>query len=442
MGTVVAALMVLGVLGQSLPAEGITLRDCVETALVSNPGIQASAERVEAARKMIGQARSGFYPQVYVSGNYTTTDNAPQAFMMNLNQRKLDMRAPEFDPNWPGDTDNIRFSVGAEFRVFDGGQRFIEVAKAKLGKQARQERLLTVQNELIYQVVRGYYGVLQAEAFVVVQKESVESLKESLRVSRGRYSAGSVFKTDVLNLEVKLAQAQEDLIKAQNGVQLAIAALNTAIGKDIIPPTGLPAPAEHGECVDPSKQGIGTTDRRPELAAAKRMALLKQREYSGAVRGYSPVVNAFASYDWDTDYHSDPQGSYTVGVSARWELFTGFRRPSAIAQKKAEWRAAQRDLEKLRANLQLDLKQAYLRAVEAFKRLSVVKKSVESAEEALRITRERYKEGAANITELLTAQVGLTAMRTRDVAACYDYLTAMSNVRRARGELIADFGAK
>lgn len=429
------------VLVQSLPADGVTLKDCVDAALVSNPGIQASAQRVEAARKMIGQARSAFYPQVYVSGNYTTTDNAPQAFMMSLNQRKLDMRAPEFDPNWPGDTDNIRFSVGAEFRVFDGGQRFIEVTKAKLGKQARQARLRTVQNELIYQVVRGYYGVLEAEAFVVVQQESIESLKESLRVSRGRFSAGSVFKTDVLNLEVKLAQAQEDLIKAQNGVQLAIAALNTAIGKDIIPPAGLPAPAEQGECIDPAKQGMGTIDRRPELAAAKRMTLLKEREYSGAIRGYSPVINAFGSYDWDTDYHADPQGSYTVGVSARWDLFTGFRRPSAIAEKKAEWRASQRDQEKIRADLRLDLKQAYLRSVEAFKRVSVVKKSVESAEEALRITSNRYKEGAANITELLTAQVGLTAMRTRKVAACYDYLTAMSNVRRAQGELIADFGA-
>jgi len=172
------------------------------------------------------------------------------------------------------------------------------------------------------------------------------------------------------------------------------------------------------------------------------MMLLKQRAYSSAIRGYFPVVNAFASYDWDTDYHADPQGSYMVGVNARWDLFTGFRRPSAIAQKKAKWRASQRDQEKVGANLRLDLKQAYLRSVEAFKRLSVVKKSVESAEEALRITSERYKEGAANITELLTAQVGLTAMRTRKVAACYDYLTAMSNVRRAQGELITDFVEK
>ena len=38
---------------------------------------------------------------------------------------------------------------------------------------------------------------------------------------------------------------------------------------------------------------------------------------------------------------------------------------------------------------------------------------MESAEEALRITRERYEQGAADITELLTAQFGLTDTRTR-----------------------------
>jgi OMF family outer membrane factor len=67
--------------------------------------------------------------------------------------------------------------------------------------------------------------------------------------------------------------------------------------------------------------------------------------------------------------------------------------------------------------------------------LETIRKSVESASESLRITRVRYREGVAGITDLLTAQVGLTAMRTRSVAALYDHATAVSNLQRARGEL-------
>ena len=67
--------------------------------------------------------------------------------------------------------------------------------------------------------------------------------------------------------------------------------------------------------------------------------------------------------------------------------------------------------------------------------LDVAGKSLASAEEALRITRERYQQGATDITELLTAQVGLTATRTRLAAARYDYLIARSNLERAQGRL-------
>ena len=87
-------------------------------------------------------------------------------------------------------------------------------------------------------------------------------------------------------------------------------------------------------------------------------------------------------------------------------------------------------------NLRLDLKQAQLESGEAWERLEVTQRSVASAEEALRITSERYRQGAADVTDLLTAQVGLTATRSRSTAAYYDLLVAQSNLKRARGELV------
>ena len=138
-------------------------------------------------------------------------------------------------------------------------------------------------------------------------------------------------------------------------------------------------------------------------------------------------------------FRSDFKDSYTVGVMAEWEFFSGFQKPSAVAQAKAAWQAAQQDEKETRNKLKLDLQQAYIQSREAQKRLSVVSKSVESAEEALRITNVMYKEGAVNIAELLTAQVGLTATHSRNVAAYYDYLIAISNVQRARGDLVSRY---
>jgi outer membrane protein TolC len=388
---------------------------------------------------MIRQAQSAHYPRLYVSGAYQMTDNPPQAFMMDLNQRGLDMRNPAFDPNDPEDTDNLRFSVGLAYRLYNGGLNSLNIRMAGEEKKAKELQLASVQNELIYQVTRGYYRILQAQAFVRVQAESVTSLEENLRVATARFQAGSAVKTDVLNLDVKLAQAREDLILAENSVQVAIAALNAAIGEDMIRLNGLPVPYQNELKELPIRLDYTVIENRPELKAAKKMSAIIETSYRKAAKALYPTVNAFGSYDVDSGNASEFENSYLVGIAARWEFFDGNQRWNKALSAKSEWQAARREEKKVTNNLRLDLHQAFLKASEAWQRLEVTKKSVANAKEALRITGEQYKEGAADITVLLTAQVGLTAQETRNVAAYYDYLTALSNFERAHGGAVRKY---
>lgn len=416
-------------------ASAVTLEDCIATALTDNPDAQAAARRVESARAAIREAESAYYPQLTLAGTYARTDNAGQAMFMALNQRGLDMMAPGFDINNPGDTENLRASVGAKMRLLDGGQRGLYRDMAKLGTAATKAQEEAIRNELIYQVTRGYYGVLQAQAFVKVQEETVASLDENLRVANERFKAGSAVQTDVLNLEVKLAQAREDSIRAQNGAQLAIAALNTAIGQDLVPQGPLAEKERTDLTPPPVPQDAGVIEDRAELKAARLNTRIQENAWKKSKRDYFPTVSAFGSADWDSDVSADFEQSYFAGAVAEWEFFTGFRRGASTDSAKANYEAAKAQERKARDNLKLDLTQAQLAINEAWERLDVASRSVTSAEESLRITRERYQQGAADITEFLTAQVGLTATRTRNVAAYYDYLTAQANLKRAQGVL-------
>ena len=428
-----AVMILVMVLGLSLPGQAVTLETCIQTALENNPDIQAGITRIKAAKYMIKQAESAYYPRLYLSGTYSMTDNPPQAFMMSLNQQDLEMTDPDFDPNDPGHTDNMRLSVGLKYRFYDGGINSINIQMAKAGKQLRELGLRVVQNELIHQVTRGYYGVLQAQSFVAVQEESVKSLEESLRVATVRFNAGSAVKTDVLNLEVRLAQAQEDNIRAKNGAQLSIASLNMAIGSDLISTGGLPVPAREEIREKPQDLDFSVVENRPELKVSHAMAGIKEQSYEKVSREFRPNMSAFGSYDFDSGDFAEFENSYLMGVMAEWEFFDGYQRPNKARTAKAEWQTAKNESLKARNNLRLDLHQAYLKAMDAWERMGVSEKSIESASEALRITAELYKEGVADITVLLTAQVGLTTQKTRSVAAYYEYLTALSNYDRARG---------
>jgi outer membrane protein TolC len=83
-----------------------------------------------------------------------------------------------------------------------------------------------------------------------------------------------------------------------------------------------------------------------------------------------------------------------------------------------------------------------IQAAESWQRLEKIRKSVGSASEFLRITRVRYREGVAGITDLLTAQVNLTAISTRSVAAAYNHAAAVSNRQRAHGELYTRYSVQ
>ena len=433
---VVLVIVFSGTMGMSQAA---SLEACVTAALDNNPDVQAGMERINAARYMIKEAKSAYYPRLYLAGSYAYTDNPTQAFMMTLNQRNLNMMSPGFDPNEPDATDNTRFTLGLKYRLYNGGTNAIGIEMAEVGKEAYEFQLRAMRNELVYQVTRGYYGVLQAQAFVQVQEESIRSLEENLRVARERYKAGSAVKTDLLNLEVKLAQAREDLIRAGNGVRLAIVSLNTAIGSDLIPQEGLPAQEQVEIDYIPAQLNYGDIENRAELMATRKMVSMKEQTHKKSRHSNYPTLDAYGTYDVDTGDLNEFENSYLVGVVAEWEFFSGFQGSNQNKSTRAEWQVAKYEEQKVYNNLRLDLHQAYLQSLEAWQRLEVARKSVESAEEALRITSEQYKGGVADITILLTAQVGLTAQKTRDVAAYYDYLSALSNFERARGNAVLKY---
>lgn len=404
----------------------------IRAALERNPGIRAMTHRVAASQAALRQARSARLPRLGASAAYTLTDNAPQAFMMKLNQRQLDMREPGFDFNQPGDTENVRLSLGVKYRLYDGA-RGARIGGAGIGGQIAAAQEQALRNALVHEVTRGYYQVLQAQAFVAVQTAALTSLEESLRVAGERFTSGSAVKTDVLNLEVQTAQARENLIRARNGVQLAIAALNTAIGDEAVSEAGLSTPAL--QPVAPAAVPADAELARPEMRIGDLQAKAAAWMLKAARRERGPVLNAFGSSDWDSEDLSDTESSYTAGLALEWEWFSGFEKGAKVDEARQLLQAAEAGREQVRRELALERRQATLALEEAWARLQVTSQAIASAEEALRITRAQYTEGAAEISVLLVAELGLTETRMRDTAAMYDYQIAKSNLARAMGLL-------
>ncbi len=412
----------------------ITLTECIETALEMNPDLEAAAYRVKASRAARLQARSPWYPALSVSGSYMRTNNPSQAFMMELNQKKLDMTDPGFDPADPDDIDSTRIRLNMKYLLYDGGRTRLNEEMAEQGIDISRYERAAVKNELVYEVARSYYEALKAGELIAVFRETADSIEKSLQLANQRFREGTAVKTDVLNLEVQLAQAKEDLIVAENGFSLAIAALNTSIGADIVHPDKIVPP--EGKITAPAVDAADqyTVAQRPELQAAALIIKSKKLDLRHAKRAYLPSVEAMGALDLDSPVSDNFEDSYVAGVTAKWDIFSGYARSARVSESRALRNEALAFLKKTRKQLQLDLKKAELQLSNAFQRLDVTRKAIENAEESLRITRERYENGAVEITALLNAQSAMTASSVRNKAAYYEYLEALANMKRATGE--------
>ena len=406
-----------------------TLDLLLAQALEQNPGLQALTHRLQRANALQREARASYYPQFGATANYVRTDNPPQAFMLQLNQRELDMRDPAFDPNAPDDTANAQLALNLQYQLYDAARSPRQQA-ARLQQNLSYENQAAARNALIHAVTQGYYQVLQAQAFATVQTAAQASFAESLRIAEERYASGAAVRTDVLNLEVQLAQANENLIRANNGVQLAIAALNATIGSDTICANGLQVP---DTTVLAPEQQPQDERQRPERVAANLQRDLAAQHVRMARAQHWPTLYAFGSMHWDTERFDDTSESYIAGIAMQWNGFDGGRTSARIDAARAAQDAADAQIQETILNLELEKKHANLQLHEAWERIQVTERAAESAEEALRITRALYQEGAVDVATLLVAEVARTETRMRATAARYDYLIAQSNVKRAAG---------
>lgn len=430
-GRVLPGLIVM--LGLALRAYPVPIQEAIEVALTENPGLQQAMHRVDAASGALLQAEAAYYPHVTLSGEYAWTDSPTQAFMMTLNQRALALNDPALDFNNPDDTDNLHAAATVRYTLYDGGMRQARRQQATWGSEAEAHTVDALHNQLIYQVTKAYLRALQARERITVREAELASMEEHLRVAQRRLDEGAAVITDVLNLQVQMEQAREKRIAAQNGLRLALSALNTAIGVDLVTADALIPPGD--ALPDLPAARVNQLRDHPELKATRSLLGIREAAIGASRSQGRPALNAFGSLNWDQDPSDDGEHSYVVGVAVQWSLFDGFRTRGALHEAQAQKRETEARYTDTHNQLRHALTQARIRAEDARERLAVARTGAERAREAQRITREQYEAGAVTVSDLLTAQAGLTSALMRRTAAFYDYLIARTDVGRAQGTL-------
>jgi outer membrane protein len=418
-------LTALAVASHLSAVETLTLSQAIARALADSPDARIAASRIDASEAMLMQARAAFQPQVKVQTGYILTNQPVNVFGMALNQRSF---SPSLDFNNVPDADNWMSGASLTLPLYAGGKNIAGRDAALAALNASQHGATAVNQVLAYEVTRTFLMIHKTKALIEAAQASVQSFESNLQLSGKRIAAGTALKTDALDLELRLAQAREDLSRTQNANTLTRQSLAMLLGIESgevdaspsLPPLEAPS----------SSQIIN----RPEILMAESIAQAAAARIRQASSGWKPSVNAFGSAEHNRGGQFDGQGTnYTVGVMAHWDVWDGHLTRGRVNQAEAELTAAQENVRRQRLAVTLEVQQARSSLSESIERLAVSAKSVQLAEESVKLTRERFESGLALAAQLIDAETALTAARVRRAEAETDRRVAVAALRRALG---------
>lgn len=405
------------------------MEQAVRRALEANPSILAARHDLQGAEEGRKSARGAFLPSATAQYGYTHTDHdKPKPRKTGEAQREADL--------WNAGL-NIHQDIFTGWRILSTYQRSV------LSKDQTAATLQNAELTLVGLVQQNFLGLLKAREDVRAAQDSLARLQEQLKVTRAFYDVGLKPRLDVLQAEVDLAQAEDNLIESKNSVETQHARLNTLLN---IP---LTADVEYEGSLDytPFSQTIEQVltrayHNRPDLYIAAKSVEIALKDESIARSGYYPQLGA--DFDWTT-FGDDPAASgsdlvktefseWSIGVNATWTFWEWGENYYAVQQAKENVKSLISTADNTRQEATFDVKSNHLSIFKAAESIKVNRKAVEAAQEGYRMAVARYQAQVGTNTDVLDAQERLTNAEADLIAALADYRIALSRMYVSMGE--------
>jgi outer membrane protein TolC len=420
----------------------LTLAEAARTAQTTHPSIQAAAARLDAAVHRIEQARSGMLPKLNYQESYQRSNNPVFVFSTLLTQRRFLEDNFRIGPlNNPASIQNFQSVLTVDQTLYDFGMTRRQTQLAELQRKLTAEERRLLEMNLAAGAARVYLGVLLAEEALRVAREAVASATADLKRAEDIRAAGMSTDADVLSIRVHLAAMKENEIARRSDLQVAMAALNDALGAPLDTPRQLttklaPVAAPLGAIEDLEKRAVS---ERPDARQASLGVEAAQKQSELAKLAMLPQISVRGALEADRGrFVTQAGGNWFAGVSLRWNLFNGYADRSKIRESESMARSYEAQQKQVGSALRLQVRKAYAEWTAATERIATAEAAVAQAEESLRITRNRYEAGLATVTDLLRTETAKNEAVLRRLMAVHDQRVAATMVELAAGELTPD----
>lgn len=413
-----------------------TLDQAIITALQQNPDILRARQDIERTKGLFIEMRAAAMPAINGTAQFQDLD----PHITNIGGVRE--QAGTSFVNQVGAERTYTLQIAANQVIFSGGRVPGQISSASFQRDSSYYAFRNAIDQVVATVRQQFYLVLLDRALIGVQEQSVNLLQSQLQDQQNRFEAGTVPRFNVLQAQVALSNQLPQLISARNNYTISRLQLAKTLGLDFDPRRGDRPPLEAvGELVYvpreiPVTQAIALAKQnRPFLKQQEATVLSNNAQVAVARSGYFPQINALAG----TELRSSPltdnirasHTGYIFGATGSWAIWDWGATFGRVKQAEAILEQSKVTLDDAIRQVELEVQQAFANILQGRELVKATEKSVEQADEALRLASARLDAGAGTQLEVLDARTQLTTAQSNRLQALYTYNSAVAEFDRA-----------
>ena len=434
-------IIISGLLISGITAQGYALYDCVQIALEGKKTVLSAELGVTSAEQGLKGSYSGLLPSLSASTS-TGRTQFPERESISY----------DFD-NFTSDTtvtshyDNMSAGISLSQTLYNGGRSWNQVKQAKSQLEIAKLNQRTTKIQAIQYVIQSYYGLLKAQQLHEVAVKNLEMSDQQVSLVKKQYDLGVVKRTDLLKAEVAQGQAKVDVLNRQTNLENARRVLFNDMG---LQDFGQPITAVENEWLAPP---IPTSSdilellktRNPNLLISQVRINLGEVSYKMAKGMRLPSLNSSVSYSANGENSEElmdalkDDWSLGMNLSVSVPIYTGNSLSVQQHQTKLSKQKSEYDYITLLNDLRVQ-GELIRKTLENYSEIIPLNQAVvASAEEDLKLVRERYSLGSATILEVLDAQVSLIRSNSTLINTIHDARIQKASLKALLGILDLEY---
>lgn len=394
----------------------ISLAQALELAKRNNRDLQVAILQLERSRSALRESQAALYPTLGLNSSVTNNGNG---FTNNSSQSSTTFNG----------------SAQLNYNLYTSGNREATIRAAEEQLRVDEFNVETQSLTIRLNASTQYYDLQQADEQVRINRSAVANAQASLRDTQAREQAGVGTRFDVLQAQVNLANAQQNLTNSISQQQIARRQLATLLSLSQSVNISAADPVQLAGLWQPTLEQtiVQAFQNRPELPQYLAQRNISEQRRRQALSQLGPQISLVGTYNLLDRYNDGVSitDGYSAGIQGNVSLFDGGVAKARADQSRANIGIAESQFSSQRDQIRFDVEQYYSQLQSNLNNVQTSSVALNQAREAVNLARLRFQAGVGTQTEVIDAENDLTRAEGNRVAAILDYNRALANLQRS-----------